>query len=188
MCSPTEGTLLSRLSTPNPHVHLRTSEDDDSNGLHGRVLSTFLNELDGAVMRPSDAEGGVLVIVACESLDALDPALVRPGRLSFHIELDLPAESDISAMLSYKLKGIPVRDDLRLDVMSETLFKFRCSWADVDFICREAILSAVRDSVTQLSKGVVMETNYALVSNDHFLSAICKRYGVSKGNEDDAFC
>lgn len=160
------------------------SSEDDSNGLHGRVLSTFLNELDGAVMRPSDGEGGALVIVACESLDALDPALVRPGRLSFHIELNLPTESDISALLSYKLNDIPVLDDLCLDVISEVLFKFRSSWADVVFICREAILFAVRDTVNKMSEeSLVM--NHERVSNNHFLSAIRKRYGAAVSNQKE---
>ena len=160
------------------HTQLRSSEDD-SNGLHARVLSTFLNELDGAVMRTSDGEGGILVIVACESLDALDPALVRPGRLSFHIELDLPSEDDIIAMLTYKLQGVPIREDSCLDVIGETLFKFRASYADVDFVCREAILFALRDVVNQLSQGIPVECNsYEKLSHHHLLAAVRKRYGA----------
>ena len=61
---------------------------ETSNGLHGRILSTFLNELDGIMSATtstsSDSGGGgggqpVLVIAACQDVGNLDEALVRPG-------------------------------------------------------------------------------------------------------------
>ncbi len=72
------------------------SDSSTSSGLHGRILSTFLNELDGIVGGGSnshndnnnDSEGGqgkeegsqqVLVIAACQDITNLDEALVRPG-------------------------------------------------------------------------------------------------------------
>lgn len=71
------------------------SDSSTSSGLHGRILSTFLNELDGIVSsgsnnndNHSDKEGGqdneqgspqVLVIAACQDIANLDEALVRPG-------------------------------------------------------------------------------------------------------------
>lgn len=78
---------------------LRSAADAEdgatSNGLHGRILSTFLNELDGilgtgdgvgvgngdaAVDSTARTEGcRVLVIVACQDISSLDEALVRPG-------------------------------------------------------------------------------------------------------------
>jgi SpoVK/Ycf46/Vps4 family AAA+-type ATPase len=72
----------------------RSAADSDdastSNGLHGRILSTFLNELDGIVVTSKAGEGGpangseaqqVLVIAACRDLTALDEALIRPGQV-----------------------------------------------------------------------------------------------------------
>lgn len=56
-----------------------------SNGLHGRILSTFLNELDGIISGPQEGGGRdegsqqVLVIAACQDVTHLDEALVRPG-------------------------------------------------------------------------------------------------------------
>lgn len=62
------------------------SDSSTSNGLHGRILSTFLNELDGIVSGPKSGEGSrdegsqqVLVIAACQNVAHLDEALVRPG-------------------------------------------------------------------------------------------------------------
>lgn len=71
-------------------------DSSTSSGLHGRILSTFLNELDGIVSSGGgngssdndDSEGGqnreqgspqVLVIAACQDIANLDEALVRPG-------------------------------------------------------------------------------------------------------------
>lgn len=66
---------------------IRSAADEgdhaSSSGLHGRILSTFLNELDGIV----SSGGGsgdlgsqqVLVIAACQDIQQLDEALVRPG-------------------------------------------------------------------------------------------------------------
>lgn len=60
--------------------------NDDSGGsshgnIYNRILSTFLNELDGIAVANSSSSlsSFVLVIVACKSLDILDEALIRPG-------------------------------------------------------------------------------------------------------------
>ena len=72
------------------------ADSTSSSGLHGRVLSTFLNELDGimgngnsnSIASASDSSNGdrenenddtVLVIAACQDISGLDEALLRPG-------------------------------------------------------------------------------------------------------------
>ena len=58
----------------------RGGDDDSSGGVHNRILSTFLNELDGVVGRdPGGFESAVLVLAACSDVSVLDEALVRPG-------------------------------------------------------------------------------------------------------------
>lgn len=61
-------------------------DDDTSSNLHNRVLSTFLNELDGILShagqhaaRRAAYEDVVLVVVVCRDQNMLDEALVRPG-------------------------------------------------------------------------------------------------------------
>lgn len=72
------------------NVSCRSAADEGDggtgNGLHGRILSTFLNELDGILGKGDGtaAEGAredrhVLVIAACQDLGVLDEALIRPG-------------------------------------------------------------------------------------------------------------
>lgn len=70
-------------------------DDDSTSNLHNRILSTFLNELDGILSHASQhaypgRAGGrrgqriayedvVLVVVVCRDMSMLDEALVRPG-------------------------------------------------------------------------------------------------------------
>lgn len=85
----------------------------------GRVLSTFLNELDGvsegAGRGPEEEheeEGEerriVVVLVAVPTLACLDEALIRPGRLHLHICLDYPSLSDAASIMSTRLRRTPL--------------------------------------------------------------------------------
>lgn len=51
-----------------------------NSGAEGKVLSTFLNEMDGVDI-PGSGKDGVLVLGATNRPFSLDPALLRPGRL-----------------------------------------------------------------------------------------------------------
>ena len=51
-----------------------------------RVLSSFLIEID-------KSRGGVIVLGTCSSVDLIDKALLRPGRLELHISLSYPDEN-----------------------------------------------------------------------------------------------
>lgn len=88
----------------------------------GRVLSTFLNELDGVSAGPGtggeledEAAGAgagasrrVVVIVAVPDLSCLDEALIRPGRLHLHILLDYPNLQEAAAVMRARLRGTPL--------------------------------------------------------------------------------
>jgi AAA+ superfamily predicted ATPase len=70
------------------------SETADTTGVSMRVLTTFLTELDGI----HDLEG--VTVIACTSKkDTIDEALLRPGRLDLHIEIDLPDSDTRLALL-----------------------------------------------------------------------------------------
>eukprot|EP01031_Cornospumella_fuschlensis_P027457 gene27457-33160_t len=84
-------------------AHKRGMDDDTSSNLHNRILSTFLNELDGIVSHTSQKayndqregvksqryEDVVLVVVVCRDVNMLDEALIRPGRLHEHVHLPI---------------------------------------------------------------------------------------------------
>lgn len=53
----------------------------------------------------------VFVIAACSDISQLDEALLRPGRLQYHISLGYPTLSDIEDMLRVKLKVLGQASD-----------------------------------------------------------------------------
>ena len=76
-------------------------------GVYARVLSTFLNEMDGVgsqriTVSTSHAKNSstarscnILVVAATNRKDALDAALIRPGRIDKTVELGYPTQEDI---------------------------------------------------------------------------------------------
>eukprot|EP01029_Cantina_marsupialis_P013997 TRINITY_DN30_c0_g2_i1.p1 TRINITY_DN30_c0_g2~~TRINITY_DN30_c0_g2_i1.p1 ORF type:complete len:745 (-),score=246.73 TRINITY_DN30_c0_g2_i1:179-2413(-) len=71
----------------------------DSNGVTDRVVNQLLTEMDGL-----DATGDVFVIGATNRMDLLDPAILRPGRLSKKVEVPLPTAADRVDILNTLLK------------------------------------------------------------------------------------
>eukprot|EP00978_Attheya_sp_CCMP212_P021126 scaffold61301_cov45-Attheya_sp.AAC.6 len=58
----------------------RSDGDEDSTNVHSRILSTFLNEMDGVSSSTSTNAPSILVVAATNRLSSLDTALLRPGR------------------------------------------------------------------------------------------------------------
>lgn len=99
-----------------------THHDDWNRG----VVNGLLECLDGAVERP-----GVIVIGATNHPDGIDAALLRPGRLDRHIQIDLPDADARQAILRYHLQ-VPV------DVSSIVDRTEGCSGADLERVARDA--------------------------------------------------
>jgi cell division protease FtsH len=78
-------------------VGVRGSRGHNS-GWFDSICNTLLAELDGA--NPRD---GVVVVAATNHPDAIDPALLRPGRLDRHIAIPRPSIADLAGVLQYHL-------------------------------------------------------------------------------------
>ena len=68
-----------------------------------QTLDQLLTELDGFEARP-----GVLLLAATNRAASLDPALLRPGRLSRKIAVALPDEAGRAAILAVHLRRTPL--------------------------------------------------------------------------------
>ncbi|WP_152041288.1 AAA family ATPase [Salinigranum salinum] len=101
-----------------------------------RVVSQLLTELDRAAANPS-----LVVLAATNRREALDPALLRPGRFEQHIEVPLPDEAARRAILAVHTREKPLADDVDLDALAERTAGF--SGADLEALCREAAVRAV---------------------------------------------
>lgn len=119
----------------------------NASGLESRVLSTFLNELDG--ISSASFGSGVLLLVACASVESLDEALVRPGRLQHQIYLGAPSETDLLSILQTRCRFLPIALDVKLDIVAQKLFNCReCpSCADVDSLLIHTLHAVLKQSM-----------------------------------------
>jgi len=78
-------------------------------------------------------------------LDILDPALLRAGRFDLLLELPVPDEKTRLEVFKIHTKGKPLAKEVDLKALARTTAN--CVGSDIEFICRRASLSAIRDFV-----------------------------------------
>jgi cell division protease FtsH len=104
-----------------------------------QTLNQMLAEMDGF-----DARSGVVVIAATNRPEALDTALLRPGRFDRHVEIPLPNRAERTAILRVHMAGRQLDHDVDLDAVSRATPGF--SGADLANLENEAAIVAVRDN------------------------------------------
>lgn len=102
-----------------------------------RVVAQLLALLDGLKGR-----GKVIVIGATNRLNALDPALRRPGRFDREIEIGVPTTEGRNQILQIHTRGMPLANDVDVDKLAEITHGF--VGADLAAFCREAAINAMR--------------------------------------------
>ncbi|QZP38603.1 AAA family ATPase [Halobaculum magnesiiphilum] len=108
----------------------------DSSGVGERVVSQLLTELDRASSNPNLA-----VIAATNRREALDDALVRPGRLESHVEVPLPDVEGRRKILAVHTERTPLAEDVDLDDVADHTEGY--SGAELTAVVREATMRAV---------------------------------------------
>ena len=109
------------------------------------TLNQLLVEMDGF-----REVTGVSVIAATNRLDVIDKALLRPGRFDRKIRFRLPCRREREEIFSYYLSKIKSEQGLEdeANILSQQGTGF--SGADIENICNEAALSAVRDQSSEV--------------------------------------
>jgi len=115
---------------------------DQDEGVQTRVLSTLLNCMDGV----EQAED-ILVIGATNRLDMIDPALLRPGRFDKILRVPLPDMTSRRHILNIHTRGMPLDGDVDISNLAQLTQFF--SGADLENMCREAALAAMKDCFDQ---------------------------------------
>lgn len=120
---------------------------DGSNQHTNRLVGQFLAQLDGFTEYPQ-----VLVIATTNLPEALDPALLRPGRLSHKIVFNLPDDSDRFQILKVQATGAQIANREAVDL--DELVDLTPGWtaADLAAIWTEAGVLASLDKRTVLIK------------------------------------
>jgi len=105
-----------------------------------RVISRLLTELDGI-----EELKGVVVLAATNRADALDPALLRSGRLELRIDLPPPGRVEREAILRIHTRGKPLAADVDLAALAGKTDGF--GGADIEALCRRAAFNAAREHI-----------------------------------------
>ncbi len=131
-----------------------------------RVVSQLLTELDRAAENPN-----LVVLAATNRKDALDPALLRPGRFESHVHVPAPGEDARRAILDVHVAGKPLADDVDLDAIAASMAGY--TGADVAAVVREATLAAVEDVANRYDGAEANDhADEILIEAEHFERAL----------------
>lgn len=103
---------------------------------NNRIITAMLNELDGFEQHAA----GVVVIAATNNIQALDPALVRPGRFDRKYLIDNPDRSTRLLLIDMYLRDHKLAVGLSKNSLAEVLEG--CSCAAIEAVLNEAGLAA----------------------------------------------
>merc|ERR1712076_60170 len=104
-----------------------------------RILLELLNQMDGF-----DQNVNVKVIMVTNRADTLDPALLRPGRLDRKIEFPIPDRRQKRLIFSTITSRMNLSEEV--DLEDFVARPDRISGADINAICQEAGMQAVREN------------------------------------------
>ncbi|KAH6607212.1 aaa family atpase [Trichoderma cornu-damae] len=100
------------------------------------MLTTLLTEMDGF-----ESLTGVLVLAATNRPEAMDPALLRPGRFDQILYVGPPDLSAREAVFGVHLRGLALAPDV--DIPELARIADGCSGAEIKAICNEAGLAVL---------------------------------------------
>ncbi len=142
----------------------RTGTDAHANE---RVVSQILTEMDGV-----EELRDVVIIAATNRPDIVDPALLRPGRFDRLIYVRPPDLKGRERIFEIHMRDKPLAEDVDVSRLAQLTQGFVGS--DIEAICREASMLALRELITP---GISREEAKAKVvgikiSNEHFTKAL----------------
>lgn len=119
-----------------------------------RIVAQLLSLMDGMTSR-----GKVVVIAATNRVNAIDPALRRPGRFDREIEIGVPNRDGRLEVLQIHTRGMPIDKDVNLEKLADISHGF--VGADLQALAKEAAMRALRRVLPDInlsSEGIPVET------------------------------
>ena len=104
-----------------------------------QTLNQLLVEMDGFGVNE-----GIIVMAATNSVDILDPAILRPGRFDRKVAVGRPDVKGREEILRVHAKDKPLGEDVDLAQIAQTTAGF--TGADLENLLNEAAIMAARDS------------------------------------------
>lgn len=119
-----------------------------------RIVAQLLSLMDGMTSR-----GKVVVIAATNRINAIDPALRRPGRFDREIEIGVPNRDGRLEVLQIHTRGMPLDKDVDLQKLADISHGF--VGADLQALAKEAAMRALRRVLPDInlsSESIPLET------------------------------
>src|ERR687893_1082039 len=118
--------------------------EEVSGEVERRIVAQLLSLMDGM-----SARGKVVVIGATNRINAIDPALRRPGRFDREIEIGVPDRDGRLDILQIHTRGMPLAEDVDLDRLSDISQGF--VGADLQALAKEAAMRALRRVLPEIN-------------------------------------
>lgn len=118
--------------------------EDVTGEVERRVVSQILTLMDGLKSR-----GNVVVIGATNRVNAIDPALRRPGRFDREIEINVPSKSGRLSVLKIHTRGMPLTKNVNLDEIASVTHGF--VGADLEALSKEAAMNVLRKLLPKMN-------------------------------------
>ena len=156
---------------------------DTSNISH--MNTSAVNEFLAQMNNCGDA--GIFIVGATNRPNAIDPAILRSGRLDKHIYLPPPDFEARKLMFELYLKKRPTEIGLNYDELAKATENYVSS--DIKFLCDEASRKALKDNL-RITKLIVLETvknnkpSVSLQELNSYLAIKAKMEGENNNNND----
>jgi transitional endoplasmic reticulum ATPase len=143
--------------------------EEVSGEVERRVVAQLLSLMDGMSSR-----GKVVVIGATNRINAIDPALRRPGRFDREIEIGVPDSEGRLEILQIHTRGMPLEKDVDLGIIANMSHGF--VGADLQAVAKEAGIRALRRVLPEIdlsTENIPSEIlKKIIVTMDDFLDVI----------------
>jgi len=134
-----------------------------------RVVAQLLALMDGL-----ESRGQVIVIGATNRVNAIDPALRRPGRFDREIEIGIPDRDGRYEILLIHTRGMPITEDVDLGRFADLTHGF--VGADIEALIKESAMQSLRRVLPEIDledEEVPLEVLQKInVTNEDFLNAL----------------
>jgi transitional endoplasmic reticulum ATPase len=118
--------------------------EEVSGDVEKRIVSQLLTIMDGL-----ESRGQLVVIGATNRLNALDPALRRPGRFDREIEIGLPDRNGRLQVLQIHTRGMPLSENVNLEDIASRSHGF--VGADLEALAKESAMGALRRILPEIN-------------------------------------
>jgi len=117
--------------------------EDVGGEVERRVVSQILTMMDGL-----KARGKVIVVGATNRVNAVDPALRRPGRFDREVEITAPDKQGRLSILKIHTRGMPLAKNVKLERLAGLTHGF--VGADLESLTKEAAMNVLRKFLPKL--------------------------------------